>query len=174
MSYCHEGRAVRATRRGRLGVSRESGLTFIELMTVVALMAILALAISPLVHHRLRRHKEVELKRTLEMMRASIDRYHEYATLGLIEPWDLDWQMFPEDLEMLVEGVEVKFAPDQEPVVLRFLREIPMDPMTGEREWSCRGYEDEPDERSSGCDNLYDVFSTSGEIAIDGSYYGDW
>ncbi len=162
-------------RRGRMGGrGREAGLTYIELMTVVALMAILALAISPLVHHRLRRHQEIELKRSLNSMRAAIDRYHDYATQGLIEPWDLDWQMYPEDLEMLVEGVEVKFAADQEPLVIRFLREIPVDPMTGDRDWSCRGYDDEPDQRSSGCDNLYDVFSTSGEIAMDGSYYADW
>ncbi len=150
------------------------GFTIIEILIVVALMAILAAGISPLVHHQLRRQKEIELRRQLETMRGAIDRYHDYASLGLIEPWDLDWRLYPESLDSLVEGVEVTLAEGEEPITIRFLREIPIDPMTGEADWSCRGYDDEPDERSSSCDDVYDVFSTSGEIALDGSYYSDW
>lgn len=150
------------------------GLTYIELITALALISLLTLVALPYVHHRYRRIQEKELRRALVEMRAAIDRYHEYAILGQIEPWDLDWMNYPEDLEMLVEGVEVRPAADQEPVVVKFLRRIPVDPITGEAEWSCRGYDDDPDERSSSCDNLYDVFSTSDEIALDGSYYRDW
>ena len=150
------------------------GLTFIEMLVVLALMSILALAAQPLVHHHHRKLKEIELKRKLRMMRDAIDLYHEYAIHGQIEPWDLDWMMYPKDLEMLVEGVEVKPAADQEPVVLKFLRRIPVDPMTGEATWDCRAYDDDPDERNDSCDNLYDVFSKSQDYALDGSRYSDW
>jgi general secretion pathway protein G len=155
------------------------GLTFVELLLVLALMGIVALSVSPLVHHRLRRHKEIELRRALETMRSAIDSYHEYAALGLIEPWDLDWNMYPETLDSLVDGIEVTLTPPDatqqaEPVLMRFLREIPVDPITGQRDWACRSYEDDPDERSSSCDDIYDVFSTSPDQALDGSYYADW
>lgn len=152
----------------------QKGLTFIETLVVVALMGILALGALPLVHNHQRHLKEIELKRKLKMMRAAIDRYHEYAVQGMIEPWDLDWHMYPKDLEMLVEGVEVKPAIDQEPIVIKFLRRIPVDPITGEAEWSCRGYEDDPDERRHDCEDLYDVFSTSDDFALDGTVYSDW
>ena len=153
---------------------RGSGLTYIELLFVLALMSIMALGALPYAHHKYRRLKELELERTLAMMRGAIDRYHEYAQAGQIEPWDLDWNMYPEDLEMLVEGVEVKPAADQEPMTVKFLRAIPVDPLTGVAEWDCRGYEDDPDERSSSCDDWYDVFSRSQEMALDGTYYRDW
>ncbi|MDQ7008566.1 MAG: type II secretion system protein [Acidobacteriota bacterium] len=154
--------------------SRQSGLSFIELLVVLALMSTLALVALPFVHHRYRLMQELELKRNLAMMRGAIDRFHELAMLGQIEPWDLDWMMYPEDLEMLVEGVEVKAAADQDPVLVRFLREIPVDPITGEAEWDCRAYDDDPDDFSSRCDNLYDVASTSTRLALDGTYYNEW
>jgi len=153
---------------------RQAGLTYIELITVLALISLLTLVALPYVHHRYRRLQEKELRRALTEMRAAIDRYHEYAVLGQIEPWDLEWMNYPEDLEMLVEGVEVRPSADQEPIVIKFLRKIPIDPITGEAEWSCRAYDDEPDDRESSCDTLYDVFSTSNEQALDGTYYRDW
>lgn len=152
----------------------QRGLTMLELTLVLFLIAIMAGAAIPFVHHRYRRIQETQLQRALTTMRSAIDRYHDYAIQGMIEPWDLDWQMYPRDLEMLVEGVEVKPSPDQQPVTIRFLRGIPLDPMTGETEWDCRGYDDDPDERSSSCDNLYDVFSRSSESAFDGTSYADW
>lgn len=152
-----------------------AGFTYIEMITVAAILSLLVLLALPLVHQKYRHLKELELKRTLNMMRAAIDRYHEYALLGQIEPWDLDWQMYPKDLQMLVDGVEVRPSQDQEPVNVRFLRNIPADPMTGEAEWDCRGYNDDPDERSDDCDNLYDVFSKSEELSLDGtSSYSEW
>lgn len=154
--------------------SGQGGLTFIEVLVTLLLMSLLATVALPLVHHRYKRMKELELKRELRTMRAAIDRFHELALLGQIEPWDLDWMMYPKDLDMLVEGIEVKPAVDQEPVVVRFLRKIPVDPMTGEAEWDCRAYDDDPDDFSSRCDNLYDVASTSTETASDGTSYNEW
>lgn len=154
---------------------RSSGFTYIEMITVAAILAVLVLIATPFVHKKHRHLKELELKRTLNIMREAIDRYHEYALLGQIEPWDLDWQMYPKDLQMLVDGVEVRPAVDQEPISVRFLREIPVDPMTGEAEWSCRAYDDEPEEREDDCDNLYDVFSKSEDTCLDGTHtYNEW
>jgi len=153
---------------------REKGLTYIELMIVLALMVILAGAALPLVHHKYRAMQEEELRRKLTMMRNAIDRYHELASQGMIEPWDLDWMMYPEDLEMLVEGVEVRMSMEQPPTTVKFLREIPIDPMTGDRDWMCRGYEDDPDDFQRSCDTLYDVASNSHRQALDGTYYEEW
>lgn len=158
----------------RLCRSRERGLTFLEILVVLSLMALLSLVALPFLHVKYRRYKEIELERRLESMREAIDRYHEYASLGQIEPPNLEWNMYPESLDELVEGVEVKPATDQPPVVVRFLRSIPVDPMTGEASWDCRGYEDEDDDRSSSCDDVYDVFSRSQDQAIDGTYYYEW
>lgn len=152
----------------------QRGLTLAEVLIVLALMSILALGALPLVHNQYRAKKELELKRTLFAMREAIDRYHDYAKRGMIEPWDLDWNMYPESLDSLIEGVEVRFKPEEEPKLVRFLRQTPVDPMTGEQSWDCRGYEDEPDERSQSCDDLYDVFSQSRDEALDGTYYSDW
>jgi general secretion pathway protein G len=153
---------------------KAKGLTYLEMLLVLALASLLALGALPMVHHRYRHMKEIELRRALNEMRTAIDRYHEYAILGQIEPWDLEWNMYPEDLEMLVDGVEVREALDQPPLKIKFLRRVPVDPMTGEAEWNCRGYDDEPDEWSSSCDDLYDVASQSADEALDGSYYRDW
>ena len=159
---------MQATPRG------ERGLTLIEIASVIVIMALCALVATPLVHHRYRSFKEAQLRATLNMMRDAIDRYHEYAQLGMIEPPDLDWNMYPESLDILVEGVEVKMEADSKPVVIKFLRRIPEDPFTGEAEWDCRAYDDEPDDRGSRCDDIYDVFSQSTDTALDGTYYADW
>ena len=150
------------------------GLTYLEMLLVLALMSLLALGALPMLHHHYRHMKEIELRRTLNEMRAAIDRYHEYAILGQIEPWDLEWNMYPRDLDMLIDGVEVREALDQPPLKIKFLRKIPVDPMTGEADWNCRGYDDDPDEWSSSCDDVYDVASQSPDQALDGSYYRDW
>ncbi len=154
--------------------NRLRGFTYLELLVVMLLISIAVLAALPHLHNRYIAMKERDLRRSLATIRAAIDRYHEYASFGQIEPWDLDWMFYPEDLEMLVEGVEVKESPDAQPKVVRFLRKIPIDPMTGEAEWGCRAYDDEPDETALTCENWYDVYSTSNEQALDGTYYNEW
>lgn len=165
---------MRSTRLQHRNSGRGGGFTFLEMMVVLALIGVITLAAFPLLHNSYRAKKEMELQRTLRTMRDAIDRYNDYAKKGMIEPWDLDWQMYPKDLEMLIEGVEVRFEQDGEPVEVKFLRKMPLDPMTELEEWDCRGYDDDPDERGSSCDNLYDVFSTSQDTALDGTLYSDW
>jgi general secretion pathway protein G len=159
----------------RRRVDRDSsGLTFVELIMVALILAILAMAAMPLATYVHRRSKEAELKRALRVLRSSIDRYHEYATNGQIQAWDVSWDMYPKDLDMLVDGVEVTEGEAAQPFTVRFLREIPWDPITESRDWGLRSYRDEPDSTSWGGENLYDVFCLSDEEALDGTPYNEW
>jgi general secretion pathway protein G len=153
---------------------RQTGLTFLEMFVVLAILGLLAMGALPFAHYAHRRHQETELRRALAVMRSAIDLYHEYAVFSQIEPWDLAWNMYPKDLQMLVDGVDVQQVADKPPVKMKFLRAIPVDPMTSQASWDCRGYNDGPDDRSGSCDDLYDVYSQSEAQALDGSYYRNW
>jgi general secretion pathway protein G len=151
----------------------ERGVTFLELIATVAILAILAAAILPLGRVAAKRQKELELRRTLRQLRTAIDRYREGVDKGLIGGTDvqLGSEGFPPDLETLVEGVEQVGQLDHK---LKFLRRIPEDPMTGEAEWGLRCYQDEPDSRSWCGSNVWDVYSLSRGEALDGTEYQEW
>jgi len=102
-------------------------------------------------------------------MRNSIDEYKRLSDQGLI-PLTLGGEGYPEELEILVEGVDLVGQDTKR----RFLRRIPRDPMTGEVEWGKRSYQDEPDADSWGQENVYDVYSLSDGTGIDGTKYKDW
>jgi len=154
--------------------AREKGLTFIELVAVVAILMIVASAAIPIGKNAVRRGKEIQLHRALQTMRDAIDEYHKYAQGGAIKAWDPDWEFYPKDLDMLVEGVEVTAPQNPTPKTVTYLRAIPEDPMTGEKVWGMRSYQDEPDSDSWGGENLYDVYSLSTGIAMDGTAYNTW
>jgi general secretion pathway protein G len=103
-------------------------------------------------------------------MRYAIDEYKRYSDAGLI-PVDLGAEGYPAELEDLVEGVEVVGQVDRQ---VRFLRRIPVDPMTGEAEWGMRSFQDTPDAPSWGGENVYDVFSLSEGIGLNGVPYSEW
>lgn len=124
----------------------------------------------PLARNSVRRQQETDLRRALRDMRVAIDRYKEASDLGLIEV-TLGTEGYPETLEVLVEGVEQIGAVDR---TLRFLRRIPVDPMTDSTEWGLRSYQDDPDSTSWGRQNVFDVYTRSEAVALDGSMYGDW
>lgn len=155
------------------------GFTLLELVIVVALVGILATAALPLSHWSVKRNKEIELQRTLRQVRDAIDAYHQAAVNGLIEV-EAGEPGYPPDLETLVEGVEVVVQETDENLrqlpqrEIKFLRRIPVDPITGNAEWGLRCYEDEPDDRFWCGENVYDVYSESDAEAIDGSRYSDW
>jgi general secretion pathway protein G len=153
-----------ARRRVR---SRETGVTLVELIIVVTIIAILATAAVPMVKFQVKRSKERELRRDLWMMRDAIDRYNDVALLGGILT-KADSNNYPPDLQTLVDGVDVK---DKR---MRFLREIPTDPMTGTKDWGLRSNQDEPDSDSFGGQNVYDVYTKSQGTALDGSKYNTW
>jgi len=162
-----------ASQRQR-GARCEAGYTFVELLVVTAILAILASAIMPLARVTVQRQREAELHYDLREMRTAIDKFKDAADLGQISPLDLrpESQGYPSDLDELVEGVTA--ANDQTGRKLRFLRRVPIDPMTKSTEWGMRSTEDQPDSTRWGGQNVFDVYSKSAGTALDGTKYKDW
>jgi general secretion pathway protein G len=158
--------------RPRLDDTR--GYTFIELIIVTTIILILASAVQPLVRVTIQRQKESELRRALRDMRDAIDKFKESADAQMIPATELkpNSEGYPPDLEALVEGVSV--ANDATGRKLKFLRRVPIDPMTGTDEWGMRSYQDKPDTTRWGGQNVFDVFTTSQGTALDGTKYRDW
>ena len=156
----------------RLRASR--GYSFIELLIVTTILIILASAAMPLARVTAQRQREAELRRTLREMRDAIDRFHDSVLGGQIATTELEPgnEGYPPDLETLVEGVPA--ANDASGRKLKFLRRIPMDPMTNGTEWGLRSYQDDPDDTSWGGQNVYDVYTTSEGTALDGTRYREW
>ncbi len=145
----------------------ESGLTLVELIVTVAILAILASAAVPVARFQVKREKERELRYDLWEMRSAIDAYKDAADRGAFQV-KVDSMGYPPDLETLVNGVEVQTKK------VRFLRKIPVDPMTGNADWGLRSNQDEPDSDSWGGQNVFDVYSKSDGTALDGTKYKDW
>ena len=150
------------------------GYSFVELLVVSTILLILASAVAPLAQVTMQRQRETELRRTLREMRTAIDRYKDAVDLGVIGGTEIDPenQGYPPDLETLVEGVEP--VDENAGSVLRFLRRIPLDPLTKDADWGLRSYEDDPDATRWGGDNVYDVYTKSRGTALDGTRYRDW
>src|SRR5437868_2525582 len=156
-------------KKGRVssGQSRQHGFTLVELIIAITIMGILAGAAVPIGRVRVRRDKERELRRDLWEMRDAVDRYKDAAERGAFQI-KVGTDGYPPDLETLVNGVDVQGKK------VRFLRRIPVDPMTGKTEWGLRSDQDEPDSSSWGGQNVFDVYSNSQGTAIDGTKYADW
>ena len=153
---------------------RQAGFTFIELLVVTTIIMILASAIMPLTKVTIQRQREVELRRYLREMRTAIDKYKNAVESGAIGAIDVKVgsEGYPPDLETLVEGVRV--ANDASGRKLKFLRKIPIDPMTNSTEWGLRSYQDRPDATSWGGQNVFDIYTKSTGTALDGTKYRDW
>jgi general secretion pathway protein G len=145
----------------------ERGLTLIELIVAVIILAILMGAAVPIARVRIKREREAELRRDLWEMRDAIDRYKDAADRGAFQI-KLDSNGYPPDLDTLVKGVDVQGK------TLRFLRRIPTDPMTGTTDWGLRSMQDDPDSTSWGGQNVFDVYTKSNATALDGTKYSDW
>jgi general secretion pathway protein G len=152
----------------------DKGFTFIELVVVTTILLILASAIMPLSKVTVQREREAELRRYLREMRTAIDKYKDAVDGGLIGSIDVKAgsEGYPPDLETLVEGVSV--ANDASGRKLKFLRKVPIDPLTNSTEWGLRSYQDKPDSTSWGGQNVYDVYTKSTGTALDGTKYRDW
>ena len=145
-----------------------AGYTLAELVMVVALIAVLASMALPVAKFTVKRQKEAELRLALRQIRTAIDEYKRMSDQGLI-PVKIGGEGYPEELEELVEGVEIVGQETK----MRFLRRIPIDPMTRD-EWELRSYQDDHDATSWGGENIYDVRTSSEGVAIDGTKYADW
>ncbi|MCZ7651979.1 MAG: prepilin-type N-terminal cleavage/methylation domain-containing protein [Thermoanaerobaculia bacterium] len=149
---------------------RQRGTTLVELVVVCATLAVLAGISMPVVKFTVKRSKEMELRTALREMRAAIDEFKRYSDAGLI-PIELGTDGYPKELEVLVEGVDVIGQIDRR---VKFLRRIPIDPMTGEEEWGMRSYQDDWDSTSWGGENVYDVYSLSEGVGLNGVPYTLW
>ena len=147
------------------------GFTLIELLVTISVILILAGAIIPSAHFAVKREKELTLRRNLRMMRMAIDEYKKFCDAGAIQKEGVDSECYPEDLDTLVEGVERVGSLGQE---MKFLRRIPLDPMTKDYEWGKRSLQDEHDSSSWGGQNVYDVYTTHSGTALDGTEYSEW
>jgi general secretion pathway protein G len=147
-----------------------AGFTIVEVAVVATIVAVLAGMAVPVVRYTVKRQDELELKFQLRQMRDAIDKYKQYADAGLIPP-KLGTENFPPDLETLVDGVTLVGQLDKKQ---KFMRRIPVDPMTKKPEWGMRSYQDDPKTVAWGGQNVYDVFSLSPGRGIDGTYYKDW
>jgi general secretion pathway protein G len=155
-------------------VKAEHGYTFIELLIVSTLILILASAALPLARVTATRAREAELRRALREIRTAIDKYKDAADLGQIGALEIKAgsEGYPADLETLVEGVAMQN--DASGRKLKFLRRVPVDPMTRGVDWGLRSYQDEPDAARWGGQNVFDVYTKSEGTALDGTKYRDW
>jgi len=157
----HRRDPIRAQKPG------ERGLTLVELIVTIAILAILASAAVPLRMLDVKRQKERELRRDLWEMRDAIDKYKDAADKGAIQT-KVDSQNYPPDLQTLVDGVDIQGKK------VKFLRRIPIDPMTGKAEWGMRSMQDDPNSDSFGGQSVFDVYTKSTDTALDGTKYSTW
>lgn len=150
------------------------GYTFVELIVVTTILLILASAVMPLAQVASQRQREAELRRSLREMRTAIDQFKSAVEQGRIPTTELepDNEGYPPDLDTLVEGISA--ANDASGRKLRFLRRIPVDPMTASTDWGLRSYQDSPTSTSWGRQNVFDVYTSYEGTALDGTNYRDW
>lgn len=152
----------------------DQGYSFIEVLVVTAILFILASAVMPLAQVTSQRQREVELRIALRQMRTAIDRFKDEVDRGRIAQTEVQpgSEGYPPDLETLAEGVPIQG--DASGAKLKFLRRIPIDPMTNSTEWGMRSYADRPDSTSWGRGSVFDVYTKSEATALDGTKYKDW
>jgi general secretion pathway protein G len=157
---------LRTIRRG----DPQAGMTLLELIIACSILLILSSAALPIARYSIVRQKETELHRNLREIRTAIDRYKDLADRNQIRV-EVGSEGYPPDLETLVNGVQLGASSDRK---IRFLRRIPVDPMTGRAEWGLRAVQDDPDSTSWGGKNVFDVYSKSMGTALDGTRYAEW
>ena len=153
---------------------RQRGYTFIELLVVSAIVMLLASAIMPLARVTATRQREAELRRALREMRTAIDHYKDAADAQQIASLEIKVgsEGYPADLQVLVDGVAIQN--DATGRKLKFLRRVPVDPMTHSSDWGKRSYQDNPDATRWGGQNIFDVYTKFEGTALDGTKYRDW
>jgi general secretion pathway protein G len=156
--------------RGRRACRTEAGMTLLELIIACAILLVLSSAALPIARYSMLRQKEKDLHQDLEDMRDAIDRYKDAADNQQIKTQPGS-QNYPPDLETLVKGVPLGTNGDK---VIRFLRKVPIDPITGSADWGLRAVGDDPDSQTWGGKNVFDVYSRSRGTAMNGTKYSDW
>jgi general secretion pathway protein G len=152
----------------RVRKARQRGVTLLEMIVVITLLLILMGAAVPILKVSVRRQREVELRRDLWEMRSAIDRYKDASDKHLFQ-LKLGSEGYPPDMDTLVNGVEITGGKK-----LRFLRRIPVDPMTGNSDWGLRSMQDDPESDSWGGQDVFDVYTKSTGVGLNGTKYKDW
>lgn len=170
-----DGRAIRDSRFAIR--SSDRGFTLLEIIIVITILSILTAAAVPMVRNTVKRERESDLRLALRQMRQAIDRYKQYndQTGGAAIP--IEWKTpsgYPKELKLLVDGFTPANVVGTEGAKVRFLRRIPIDPMTGNTDWGMRSYKDPPDSTSWSGDDVFDVYSKSNDTALNGTKYKDW
>ena len=162
--FCLRGRSQQ--RR----LSPKAGMTLLELIIACAILLILSSMALPIFRYTALRQKEAELRYDLRSMRDAIDYYKELADQHKFRT-QVGTQNYPPDLDTLVKGVQLGATGDKR---LRFMRSVPVDPMTGKADWGLRSVSDDFDSQTWGGNNIFDVYSKSTGTALDGTKYSDW
>jgi general secretion pathway protein G len=155
----------------------QTGFTLLEIIIVIMILSVLTAAAVPMVRNSVKREREIELRLALRQLRQAIDRYKEFSdkTNGAGIP--IEWKTqsgYPKELKILVEGFIPANVVGTSGNKVRFLRRMPIDPMTGKDEWGLRSYKDRPDATSWGGEDVFDVYTKSDGTALDGKRYKDW
>ncbi|MFN8012499.1 MAG: type II secretion system protein [Holophagaceae bacterium] len=153
------------------GSLRHRGFTLLEMIVTATVLIILASAVVPMAKNGLKRQRELELRRALREMRTAIDNYKAAAEQQRIKAPPPEQMGYPENLDVLVDGVEVTGRATGK---LRFLRRVPVDPMTGKAEWGLRSTNDDPKSTSWGGGHVFDVYTTSPGVGMNGVPYKEW
>jgi general secretion pathway protein G len=157
--------------------SRSHGFTLLEIIIVITILSVLTAAAIPMVRNTVKREREAELRLALRQLRQAIDKYkayHDQSNGGAIP---IEWKTqsgYPKELDLLVEGFIPANVVGLSENRVRFLRRIPIDPMTGTTEWGLRSYKDKPDSTSWGGEDIFDVYCKSNGEALNGTRYRDW
>ena len=150
---------------------RQGGLTLVELIVAFTIMMILTSMAVPLARYKVQREKERDLQRALDDIHKAIDKFKDDMDAGKIGPPKIDSDNYPESLQQLVEGVKATGAVDKK---IKYLRRIPKDPMTNSKEWGMRSTRDDPKALAWGGQNVFDIYTKSGDKAKDGTPYSEW
>lgn len=154
----------------------QAGLTLVELIVAFSILLILSTMAVPLARYQVRREREKELRQDLREMRSAIDKYKDMCDQGKIQAGNPDQYCYPVSLDVLVNGVKLNntLSGNNDSGKMRFLRHIPVDPMTKSKDWGKRAMQDEPDSTSWGGQNVFDVYTTTQDKASDGTAYSEW
>lgn len=151
---------------------RQFGFTLVELIVAFTILLLLSALAVPMARFKVRREREKELRWALREMHTAIDKYKDACDAGKLGPAKLGTECYPENLEVLVEGV--KLAQDAEGKKIRFLRRIPLDPFTRSTDWGLRATQDDPKSIAWGGQNVFAVYTKTMERAPDGTPYSEW
>jgi general secretion pathway protein G len=146
-------------------------MTLVELIVAFTILMLLSTMAVPLARYKVQRDKERDLQRALDDIHKAIDKFKDDMDAGKIGPPKIDSDNYPESLEQLVEGVKATGAVDKK---TRYLRRIPKDPMTNSKDWGLRSTRDDPKALAWGGQNVFDVYTKSGDKAKDGTPYSEW